>query len=145
MTPEQIKAEQGSFRNKNAELRRSEMPKYTGTFMILKAKMNVKMAIRSSITEPDNNEKKKTQMKEYVKDIIVKIFKSQVDDIESDMKNRFMSIIEMSFGREYFIRLISHNEKIFLSYFGLSKYQNLKILFSLYFYNYKTYHTYPQL
>ena len=113
MTPEQIKAEQGSFRNKNAELRRSEMPKYTGTFMILKAKMNVKMAIRSSITEPDNNEKKKTQMKEYVKDIIVKIFKSQVDDIDSDMKNSFMSIIEMSFGREYFISLISHNEKVF--------------------------------
>ena len=89
------------------------MPKYTGTFMILKAKMNVKMAIRSSITEPDNNEKKKTQMKEYVKDIIVKIFKSQVDDIDSDMKNSFMSIIEMSFGREYFISLISHNEKVF--------------------------------
>ena len=108
ITPEQIKAEQGNFMNKNAELRRSEMPKYTGSFMILKAKMNIKMT-----NETDNNEKKKAQMREFIKDIIVKIFKSQVDDIDSDMKSSFMNIIEMAFGREYFISLISHSDKIF--------------------------------
>ena len=113
ITPEQIKAEEGNFKNKNAELRRSEIPKYTGSFMILKAKMNVKLAMRSSITESDNNEKKKAQMREFIKDIIVKIFKSQVDDIDSNMKSNFMNIIEMSFGREYFISLISHNDKVF--------------------------------
>ena len=114
MTPEQIKAEQGNNKNNNIELRRSAIPKYTGAFMILKAKMNIKLAMKSSITESDSNEKKKIQMKEYMRDIIVKIFKSEVDDIDSNMKSNFINIIDMPFGREYFISLISHNENLVL-------------------------------
>ena len=114
MTPGQIKAEQGNLKNNNLELRRSAIPKYTGAFMVLKAKMNIKLAMKNSITDSASNEKKKTQMKEYIRDIVVKIFKSEVDDIDSDMKSNFMNIIDMAFGREYFISLISHNEKLVL-------------------------------
>ena len=113
MTPDQIRAEQGNFKNNNIELRRSAIPKYTGAFMLLKAKLNVKL-MKTSITESDSNEKKKAQMREYIRDIIVKIFKSEVDGIDSDMKSNLMNIIDMSFGREYFISLISHNEKLVL-------------------------------
>ena len=114
MTPGQIKAEQRNLKNNNLELRRSAIPKYTGAFMVLKAKMNIKLAMKNSITDSASNEKKKTQMKEYIRDIVVKIFKSEVDDIDSDMKSNFMNIIDMAFGREYFISLISHNEKLVL-------------------------------
>ena len=113
MTPGQIKAEQGNLKNDNLELRRSAIPKYTGAFMVLKAKMNIK-SMKNSITDSANNEKKKAQMKEYIRDIVVKIFKSEVDDIDSVMKSNFMNIIDMAFGREYFISLISHNEKLVL-------------------------------
>ena len=114
LTPEQIKAEKGNIKNNNLELRRSAIPKYTGAFMILKAKMNLKLALKSSITDADSKEKKKAQMREYIRDIIVKIFKSEVNDIDADMKTNFMNIIDMAFGREYFISLISHNEKLVL-------------------------------
>ena len=129
MTPEQIKAEQGKLKNDNLELRRSAIPKYTGSFSVLKAKMNVKLAMRSTLAENDANEKKKALMREYIRDLIVKIFKSEVDDIDSNMKSNFMNIIEMTFGREYFISLISHNEKLVLL-----KYEAFKLLGNL-FYN----------
>ena len=114
MTPEQIKAEEGNIKSNNLELRRSAIPKYTGAFMVLKAKMNIKLALKNSITESESNEKKKTQMKEYIRDIIIKIFKSEVNDINEDIKSNLMNIIDMTFGREYFIGLLSHNEKLVL-------------------------------
>ena len=129
ITPEQIKAEKCNLKNNRAELRRSEIPKYTGTIMVLKAKMNVKFALRNTIKESDANEKKKIIMKEFVRDIIVKIFKSEVEDIDSNIKNNFMKIVEMPFGREYFISLISHNEKLVLLKFNAFK------LFGNLFYN----------
>jgi hypothetical protein len=129
MTPEQIKAEQCNLNNNRAELRRSEIPKYTGTIMVLKAKMNIKFALRDTMKETDANEKKKIIMKEFVRDIIVKIFKSEVDDIDCIIKNNFMKIVEMPFGREYFISLISHNEKLVLLKFEAFK------LFGNLFYN----------
>ena len=114
LTPEQIKAEQGIMINDNLELRKSAMPKYTGTFKVLKAKMNMKLAITNNLKESLRNESKKTEMKEYIRDIIVKIFKSKVSDIDNNMKSNFMNIIDMNFGREYFISLISLNDKLVL-------------------------------
>ena len=111
ITPDQKKAELGNIKNKSNIARRSEMIQYTGSIMILKAKMNLKMG--NSLEEADNNDKKKEKMKEYIKNIIIKIFKSQVNDIDYKMKNDFINLIETTFGREYFISLISHNEKIF--------------------------------
>jgi hypothetical protein len=86
MTPEQIKAEHCNLKNNMAELRRSEIPKYTGTIMVLKAKMNIKFALRDTMKETDANEKKKIIMKEFVRDIIVKIFKSEVEDYKDNPK-----------------------------------------------------------
>ena len=129
LTPEQKKEEQYNMKNNRAELRRSEIPKYTGTIMALKAKMNVKFALRNTLKESDTNEKKKIIMKEFVRDIIVKIFKSEVEDIDENMKNNFMKIVEMPFGRDYFISLITHNEKLVLLKFNAFK------LFGNLFYN----------
>ena len=73
-------------------------------------------------------------MKEFIRDMIIKIFKSEVEDIDVNMKNNFMIIIELPFGREYFISFITHNEKLALSKFNTFK------LFGNLFYNTLIYH-----
>ena len=111
LTPEQIKAEQGDFHeNKNLDLRKSAIPKFTGNFRDMKLKMNVKLSTKSTMIESEKyNEKKKEEMKEYIRDYVAKIFRSEINNIDNTEKSDLVNIIETSYGREYFISLLSHN------------------------------------
>ena len=111
LTPEQIKAEQGDFHeNKNLDMRKSAIPKFTGNFRDMKLKMNVKLSTKSTMVESEKyNEKKKEEMKEYIRDYIAKIFRSEINNIDNTEKSDLVNIIETPYGREYFISLLSHN------------------------------------
>ena len=111
LTPEQIKAEKGNIiENTNLDLRKSAIPKLTGNLKDLKLKMNVKLSTKSTIIESEKyNEKKREEMKEYIRDFVAKIFKSEINNVENTEKSDLVNIIETSYGREYFINLLSHN------------------------------------
>ena len=111
LTPEQIKPEKGNIiENTNLDLRKSAIPKLTGNLKDLKLKMNVKLSTKSTIIESEKyNEKKREEMKEYIRDFVAKIFKSEINNVENTEKSDLVNIIETSYGREYFINLLSHN------------------------------------
>ena len=111
LTPQQIEAEKGYFiENKNLDLRKSAIPKLTGKMADMKIKMNVKLSTKSTMIELENfNEKKKEEIKEYIRDYAAKIFKSEINNIDNTEKSDLMNIIETAYGREYFINLLSHN------------------------------------
>jgi len=76
----------------------------------MKIKMNVKLSTKSTMIELENfNEKKKEEIKEYIRDYAAKIFKSEINNIDNTEKSDLMNIIETAYGREYFINLLSHN------------------------------------
>ena len=111
LTPEQIKAEKGNFKdNTNLDLRKSAIPKLTGNLRDMKLKMNVKLSTKSTMIESEKyNERKREEMKEYIRDFVAKIFKSEINNIDNTEKSDLLNIIETSHGREYFISLLSHN------------------------------------
>ena len=57
------------------------------------------------------NEKKKDLIKEEIKDWVIKIFKSEVEDYKNNpkIKTDVLSLINNPFGIKYFVDLISHN------------------------------------
>ena len=111
LTPEQIKAEKGDFHeNTNLDLRKSTIPKLTGNLKDMKLKMNIKLSTKSTMIASEKyNEKKREEIKEYIRDFVTKIFKSEINNIDNTEKSDLMNIIETSYGREYFINLLSHN------------------------------------
>ena len=111
LTPEQIKAEKGNFKdNTNLDLRKSAIPKLTGNLRDMKLKMNVKLSTKSTMIESEKyNERKREEMKEYIRDFVVSIFRSEINNIDNTEKSDLLNIIETSYGREYFISLLSHN------------------------------------
>ena len=111
LTPQQIEAEKVDFQdNKNLDLRKSTIPKITGKMADMKIKMNVKLSTKSTMIELEKyNEKKQEEIKEYIRDFVAKIFKSEINNIKNTEKSDLMNIIESTYGREYFINLLSHN------------------------------------
>ena len=110
LTPEQIKAEQGNIENKNLDLRKSAIPKFTGKVKDMKLKMNLKLSVKHTMVESDKySEKRKEEIKEYIHDYVAKIFKSELSMINMTEKNDLMNIIETSYGRECFLNLLSYN------------------------------------
>ena len=72
--------------------------------------MNVKITTKTTFTEPESlDEKTKEEIKEYIHDFIVKIFKSEIKNVENTEKNEMMNILESILGREIFINILSHN------------------------------------
>ena len=129
LTPEQIKAEKTeTFENKNLDLRKSAIPKYTGNFIDMKLKMNLKISSKSTVIESEKlYQKRKDEIQEYIRDFAVKIFKSEINDINNTEKSELMNIIETSIGREYFINLLSHNQGNLV----LLQYNSFKLLGNL--------------
>ena len=110
LTPEQIKAEEGNIENKNLDLRKSAIPKFTGKVKDMKLKMNLKLSLKHTMIESDKySEKRKEEIKEYIHDFAAKIFKSEISKVSNTEKSDLMNIIETSYGRECFINLLSYN------------------------------------
>jgi len=112
LTPEQIKLEQSNIdESKSIEVRKSVIPKLTGKMINIKKSMNIKLSTTRSIIDMDNNitEKKKDEIKEYIRDFAVKIFRSEINDIENSEKNELINATDTTYGREFFVNLLSHN------------------------------------
>jgi len=110
LTREQIKAEEGNIENKNLDLRKSAIPKFTGKVKDMKLKMNLKLSLKHTMIESDKySEKRKEEIKEYIHDFAAKIFKSEISKVSNTEKSDLMNIIETSYGRECFINLLSYN------------------------------------
>ena len=131
LTPEQIKAEKAvTTENKNLDLRKSAIPRFTGKIMDMKIKMNVKISTKGTMLEAEKfYQKRKDEIKEYIRDFAAKIFKSEINNINIDNteKSDLMNLIENSYGRECFINLLSHNKGNMV----LLQYDSFKLLGNL--------------
>ena len=81
----------------------------SGILQKLKA-MNLKAS--SQIKNKDKeglSEKEKDNIKEFIKDYVVKIFKSEEVNLDAKEKTDFLSKLNLPFGREFFISLLSKN------------------------------------
>ena len=69
--------------------------------------------INAATKEKDLTDKKKELIKEEIKDWIVKIFKSEVEDYKDNpkIKTDVLSLINNQFGIKCFVDLISHNKQ----------------------------------
>ena len=67
--------------------------------------------INANMKVENLNEKKKDLIKEEIKDWVIKIFKSEVEDYKNNpkIKTDVLSLINNPFGIKYFVELISHN------------------------------------
>jgi len=67
--------------------------------------------LNANIKVENINEKKKELIKEDIKDWVIKIFKSEVEDYKNNpkIKTDVLSLINNPFGIKYFVDLISHN------------------------------------
>ena len=112
LTPEQIKVEQTNIdESKSIELRKSVIPKLTGKMISIKKSMNIKLSTNRSIIDMDNNatEKRKDEIREYIRDFAAKIFRSEINDIDNSEKNELINVTDTTYGREFFVNLLSHN------------------------------------
>ena len=69
----------------------------------------------SILAENELTEKQKDQIKDDIKDIVIKIFKSQIKEDTKALKNEIFRLLDKSFGREFFISLISNNNNNIIS------------------------------
>ena len=112
LTPEQIKLEQTIIdERKSIELRKSVIPKMTGKMMDIKKTMNIKLSTQRSLIDYDNNvtEKRKDEIREYIRDFATKIFRSEINDKDISEKNELINVTDTTYGREFFVNLLSHN------------------------------------
>jgi len=112
LTPDQIKSEQTNIdESKSIELRKSVIPKLTGKMINIKKSMNIKLSTNRSIIDMDNNatEKRKDEIREYIRDFAAKIFRSEINDIDNSEKNELINVTDTTYGREFFVNLLSHN------------------------------------
>ena len=70
---------------------------------------------KSILAEDELTEKQKDQIKDDIKDIVIKIFKSQIKEDTKALKNEIFRLLDKSFGREFFISLISNNNNNIIS------------------------------
>jgi hypothetical protein len=83
--------------------------KMTNSNILQKLKaMNLKAAINVKKKE-GLSEKEKDSIKETIKDYVVKIFKSEEINLEQKEKTDLLNKLNLPFGREFFINLLSKN------------------------------------
>ena len=69
--------------------------------------LNVSKVIKKK--EGDLTEKEKDNLKETIKDYVVKIFKSEEVNLEQKEKAELLNKLNLPFGRDFFISLLSKN------------------------------------
>ena len=68
------------------------------------------------ITDGELSEKKKDQIREEIKDMVVKIFKSEIDNSENKaLKNEAFRNLDNNYGRAFFVSLISNKNNNIIS------------------------------
>jgi hypothetical protein len=77
----------------------------------IKKSMNIKLSTNRSIIDLDIDatEKRKDEIREYIRDFAAKIFRSEINDIDNSEKNEIINITDTTYGREFFVNLLSHN------------------------------------
>ena len=91
----------------DAELRNPRKMTNSGILQKLKA-MNLKASSQVQNKEKEGpSEKEKDNIKEFIKDYVVKIFKSEEVNLEAKEKTDLLSKLNLPFGREFFISLLS--------------------------------------
>ena len=78
--------------------------------LLLKIKNN-----KSDKSENELNEKQKDKIKDDIKDTVIKIFKSKIEEDYKNLKIETSRLLENSFGREFFVSLISNNNNNIIS------------------------------
>ena len=91
----------------DSELRNPRKMTNSGILQKLKA-MNLKAASQVKKKEGPS-EKEKDIIKEFIKDYVVKIFKSEEVNLDAKEKTDLLSKLNLPFGREFFISLLSKN------------------------------------
>ena len=90
-----------------------------------------KTFLNSSVRESDLTDKRKELIKDEIKEWVIKIFKSEIDDYKNNpkVKTDVLSLINNPFGIKCFVDLISHNNQ---SVIMLQKYSFLLLGFIIY-------------
>ena len=109
-TPEELEAKnepKSLVEMEDSELRNPRKMTNSGILQKLKA-MNLKAASQVKKKEGPS-EKEKDIIKEFIKDYVVKIFKSEEVNLDAKEKTDLLSKLNLPFGREFFISLLSKN------------------------------------
>ena len=109
-TPEELEAKnepKSLVEMEDTELRNPRKMTNSGILQKLKA-MNLKAASQVKKKEGPS-EKEKDIIKEFIKDYVVKIFKSEEVNLDAKEKTDLLSKLNLPFGREFFISLLSKN------------------------------------
>ena len=111
MTPEEKEVKKEEKHDEKQEEKPQKKVKITTNSSILqKIKMmnlNATKAVKKK--EGDLTEKEKDNLKETIKDYVIKIFKSEEVNLESKEKTDLLNKLNLPFGRDFFISLLSKN------------------------------------
>lgn len=111
MTPEQVEAEAKVIKKEQLPIQSHKtMP--SGKILESIQQMNIK-SIRGSMIKRrgEISEKEKDNIREYIKDFMGQIFKSEINekDLTSTIKTDYLNSINHPFGRQFFLSLLSKN------------------------------------
>ena len=111
LTPEELKLNNDIplVENKNdSELKNPRKMTNSGVLQRLKA-MNLKASASTVKKKEGPTEKEKDAIKELIKDYVIKIFKSEEVNLDTKEKTDLLNKLNMPFGKEFFISLLSKN------------------------------------
>ena len=112
MTPEEkeVKKEEKHEEKQEGTQQKKAIKITTNSSILQKIKMmnlNVSKAVKKK--EGDLTEKEKDSLKETIKDYVMKIFKSEEVNLEQKEKADLLNKLNLPFGRDFFISLLSKN------------------------------------
>ena len=108
-TPEELETEKAPVPLVEIESETRNPRKMTNSGILQKLKaMNLKAS--STVKKKEGlSEKEKDNIKESIKDYVIKIFKSEDVNLDAKEKTDLLNKLNMPFGREFFISLLSKN------------------------------------
>ena len=111
LTPEELKSNQEPLplilEEQNSEIRNER--KMTNSGLLQKLKVKNFKATTTMKKKEGLSEKEIDNIKEIIKDYVVKIFKSEEVNLEQKEKTDLLNKLNLPFGREFFISLLSKN------------------------------------
>ena len=108
ITPLQLLAEMGDFHGKN-DFRQSQLARSGIISRNTQGQNLLKVKKTTTIKKDCLDKLDKEKMKEYIKDFVIKILKSEDLNVDEKEKNEFQNVIDTDLGRGYFINILSHN------------------------------------
>ena len=69
---------------------------------------------KSGVVGEEMTERQIDQIKEEIRDIVIKIFKSQINEKDISEKKNILSKLDISIGRSFFISLITNNKNVLI-------------------------------